>query len=88
MAGTNWSVPLTERIGDYVALLAGLPWVDPDASLISGHVVDSLAAVQMIVFVEREFGVTVEDEDLELRHFDSVRALARLVAGKLASSQP
>jgi len=49
-------------------------------------VLDSVAAVQMVDFVERTFHVEVTDEDLELANFDSVRGLAALVNRRLAAA--
>ncbi|MEU3731032.1 acyl carrier protein [Streptomyces sp. NPDC033538] len=44
--------------------------------------VSSLFAMQLVAFVEREFGVTVEDEDMDLEHFRTLRALDAFVARK------
>ncbi|MCB1057794.1 MAG: acyl carrier protein [Acidobacteria bacterium] len=46
--------------------------------------VNSLLAMQLVQFVEKEFGVTVEDDDLDLDNFRSIDAIDRLVEGKLA----
>ena len=39
-------------------------------------------AIQLVAFVEKEFGITVEDEDLELDNFRSIRAIDDLIARK------
>lgn len=44
--------------------------------------VNSLMAMQLVAFVEKEFGITVEDEDLELDNFRSIRAINDLIARK------
>ena len=44
--------------------------------------VNSLLAMQLVAFVEKEFGVRVEDEDLDLDNFRSIHAISRLVAKK------
>ncbi len=71
------------RIREYVLALVGLPDMADDQPLITDHVLDSIAAVQMVAFVEGAFGLQVEDEDLELRHFDTIDGLVGLVTGKL-----
>jgi len=35
-----------------------------------------------VAFVEKEFGITVQDEDLDLDNFRTVNAIARLIARK------
>ena len=44
--------------------------------------VNSLFAMQLVFFVEKEFQLQVEDEDLELDNFRSIDALANLVQRK------
>jgi methoxymalonate biosynthesis acyl carrier protein len=44
--------------------------------------VNSLLAMQLVAFVEKEFGVRVEDADLDLDNFRSIRAIAGLVERK------
>lgn len=46
--------------------------------------VNSLLAMQLVQFVEKEFGVTVEDDDLDLDNFRTIDAIDRLVGSKLA----
>lgn len=49
--------------------------------------VNSLFAMQLVQFVEHEFGVVVEDEDLDIDNFKSVDAIAHLVERKTAPTQ-
>lgn len=44
--------------------------------------VNSLFAMQMITWVEKEFGIQIEDEDLEIENFNSIAAISNLVARK------
>ena len=44
--------------------------------------VNSLFAMQLVMWVEREFNVKVEDDDLELSNFNSVNAVAAFVTRK------
>ena len=44
--------------------------------------VNSLMAMQLVAFVEKEFEIAVEDEDLELDNFRSIRAIDDLIARK------
>lgn len=46
--------------------------------------VNSLFAMQLVMFVEKEFNMTVEDDDLNIDNFRSLNAIARLVASKNA----
>jgi acyl carrier protein len=46
--------------------------------------VNSLFALQLVMFVEKQFGITVDTEDLELDNFRSLDAIAGLVERKVA----
>ena len=56
-----------------------------DDDIFSMGFVNSLFAMQIVLFVEKEFGITVENEDLELDNFRSVNAMVRFVTRKLAA---
>ncbi|GGP76092.1 acyl carrier protein [Saccharothrix coeruleofusca] len=89
MSGTKQVVSYDEvhqQVREYVLGLVGVSELDGDRELITEHVVDSVAAIQMVDFVERTFGIEVEDEDLELANFNTVNGLTRLVAEKLRLS--
>lgn len=47
--------------------------------------VNSLFAMQLVLYIEKEFGITVESEDMELDNFRTLRAIANLVDDKLGS---
>jgi acyl carrier protein len=53
-----------------------------DYPLIENNVIDSLGIFEMVQFLEREFGVAVEDEDLLLENFGTIADIARLVGSK------
>jgi acyl carrier protein len=46
-------------------------------------VVNSLFAMELVNFVESEFGIVVTNEDLEVRNFCSVDAISGFVGAKL-----
>ncbi|HEX8500624.1 MAG TPA: acyl carrier protein [Pyrinomonadaceae bacterium] len=53
-----------------------------DDDIFAGGFVNSMFAMQLVQFVESAFGVTAEDEDLEIDNFNSVNAIAALVERK------
>jgi len=60
--------------------------VSDDDDIFASGFVNSLFAMQLVMFVEKEFAVLVEDEDLELQNFRSVNAIVALIERKRASS--
>jgi acyl carrier protein len=51
----------------------------PDDSLLQRGLLDSMSILKTVTFCEERFGVTIPDEDVLPDHFESVRAIARLV---------
>jgi methoxymalonate biosynthesis acyl carrier protein len=54
----------------------------PDEDIFALGFVNSLLAMQLVAFVEKEFGVAVGDEDLDLDNFRTINSIAALVAKK------
>lgn len=46
--------------------------------------VNSLFAMQLVTWLEKEFAMTISDEDLEIKNFSSVDALADFISRKTA----
>lgn len=53
-----------------------------DDDLLSAGIIDSLGILQLVAFIEQQFGITVQDEDVVFENFSSVRAMADYVAGQ------
>jgi acyl carrier protein len=59
----------------------GYPYADT-ASFLEEGIVDSMGIMELVMFVEESFQVTVEDEDLVPDNFDSVSKLASYIRAK------
>ena len=51
-------------------------------SLLDSGIIDSLGTLEVVQFLEEEFSVEVTDEEMVADHFESVHAIAQLVASK------
>lgn len=61
----------------------GLAYSD-DASLLENGVLDSFGVMEVIVFVEEHYDVSVEDREIVPANFDSVESIAAYVTRKTA----
>ncbi|MFW6062893.1 MAG: acyl carrier protein [Chloroflexota bacterium] len=76
--------PALERfIVDEIMLGDRQTTIDPNASLISSGVIDSLALLRLINFVEEQFGVTVGDDEVVPDNFETLNAAEEFVQRKL-----
>ena len=55
-----------------------------DEDIFASGYANSLFAMQLICMVEKEFSITLDNEDLHFDNFRSVNAVARFVASKQA----
>ena len=61
---------------------------DDDHRLLANGVLDSLGVLEVVTFIEGEFGFTVTDEELLPENFASISTLSVFVQRKLNSTQP
>jgi len=54
-----------------------------DVSFLEEGIVDSLGVMELVSFVEDQFGVSVDDQDITPDNFDSVTRLAAYIQYKL-----
>jgi acyl carrier protein len=53
-------------------------------NLLESGVIDSLGVLELVTFMQQEFSVTVDDEDLTPENFQTIEFMARFVARSLA----
>lgn len=55
---------------------------DDDASFLEQGIIDSIGFMELVAFVEKEYGIHVGPQELVPDNFDSVNKLARFIGGK------
>ncbi len=66
-----------------------LPGENPDeltrgTPLISGGILDSIATLKLVMFLEETFGITLEAHEADREHLDNLADIAALVQSKLS----
>ena len=56
--------------------------ISPADSLLESGIVDSLGTLEIVMFLEKEFGLVVEDEDMVADHFETIQSIANFVDSK------
>ena len=57
-----------------------------DASLMGNGIVDSMGVMEMVEFLESEFGVTVNDSEITEENLGSLDAISRYVTANRAAA--
>ena len=70
---------------NFLYMRPGFQLADDDALLGRG-IIDSIGVMELVTFVQDEFGVTVDDEQITEENFGSAAAIARFVAARPAAA--
>ncbi|MDB4634049.1 acyl carrier protein [Rubripirellula sp.] len=55
-------------------------------SLLESGIIDSMGTLEVVDFLETDFGIEVLDDEMVADHFDSISSIAKFIASK--QSQP
>lgn len=58
--------------------------IERDTALLESVLADSFAFLQAVMFLEEQFGLTIERADMDPHHFDTPETLAALILSKRA----
>jgi acyl carrier protein len=66
-----------QEIVEFIGTLnpAAKTGVDPDANLMETEIVDSVAMMNIIVWLEEHFGLSIDPDDLTPENFGSINAI-------------
>ena len=78
--------PTKEKLRAFLARHISRTIADDDQIFAAGFV-NSLFAMQLVLFLEKNFKIAIGNEDLELKNFESINAMAELVGRKAPHSQ-
>ena len=59
--------------------------LDEDDSLLGRGIIDSMGVMEVISFLETEFGVEVPDDDVTEENLGTIRAISRYVTARAGS---
>ena len=78
--------PVNAAVKDFI-LAEFLPGTAPselaeDTPLITGGILDSLATMQLVSFLEDSFGVEIRPYEVSVDHLNTITDIANLIRGK------
>jgi acyl carrier protein len=76
-----------QRIKTFVARFSRNHDLEDDADIFAMGFVNSLFAMQLVLFLEKEFIIKIENKDLDFENFRTINAMVGLVERKVASSE-
>ena len=76
---------IEERIRSFIVdnfLFGEEGWLRNDSSFLDGGIIDSTGIMQLVAFIEQEFTIAVEDQELIPENLDSIDKVAAFVVKK------
>lgn len=59
---------------------------DDSASFLQGGIIDSTGVLELVAFVEAEYGISVTDDEMVPANFDSITAITAFITRKRSSN--
>jgi methoxymalonate biosynthesis acyl carrier protein len=72
----------SKKIRDFFSRFFKTDGLADTDDIFAGGYVNSLFAMQLIAWLEKEFSIAVEDDDLQLTNFNSVNAITSFILKK------
>jgi acyl carrier protein len=66
-----------------IAADLGKESLDPDEDLLEQRIIDSMAVLKLVLFMEQTFGIEVNDEDIVPENFQSLNSTVKFVEQKV-----
>ncbi|MCB2298655.1 acyl carrier protein [Clostridium tagluense] len=73
-----------EKLKKYLSRFFRKHVIQEDEDIFELGFVNSLFAMQLVMFIEKEFGVVVDNKDLDMENFKTVNSMVKLIEGKIA----
>lgn len=73
---------MKDIIRNYIELNTGVKDISNEVEIFNEGIVNSLFAIELMIFIEKEFNIKVNVEDLDLDHFKSINSISEFIEAK------
>lgn len=72
-----------DKVRNYLDRYVGQGTIKDGDNIFEKRLVNSLFALQLVTFIEKEFGVSLSNEELDVENFKDINSITALVERKL-----
>lgn len=83
MKGENNMENIKEKVRQYLIRLVGNYDLKDDEDIFEIGLVHSLFSIQLLLFIEKEFGIEIDDEELNFDNLRTVNSIVSLVQSRI-----
>lgn len=73
---------MKEQLKAFLAESSGIAEIDENTELFSTGIVNSLFAIQLVMYLERSFKIEIGMDDLNMDNFNSISAICSFIENK------
>mgnify|MGYP002759392808 CR=1 FL=1 len=88
----SWMESIRQQISEFVATTFPMPAGGEQdhhgRSLLESGAIDSIGVLTLVTWLEEQFGIVVDDEDVVPENLDNIDSLVSFVRGKLGGTDP
>lgn len=70
------------KIKSFIGRYIRIPDLSDDVDIFASGLVNSLFAMQLVMFLEKEFKISISNEDIDLNNFRTINAISKLIENK------
>lgn len=78
---------IEQKVKDFLGEFFDVTQISNEDNIFEMGLVNSLFAMQLVNFIEQEFDVTVDNDDLDIENFKNINAISALVKFKVESQE-
>lgn len=78
---------MNQKLKNFLNKFIDMTEVSDDDNIFEKGLVNSLFAMQLVSFVEDEFQVTIDNDELDLENFKSISSIENLLNSKLKNAE-
>jgi methoxymalonate biosynthesis acyl carrier protein len=82
MSTVQTASPVKEQLREFLAEASGIPDIDDNTELFSTGIVNSLFAIQLVMYIEKAFNIAIDMDDLDFNNFSSIAAISNFIDSK------
>ncbi len=75
---------MKEKIREFLGRFMDESSVGDEDNIFETGLVNSLFALQLVSFIEQEFEISIENEELDIQNFKDIHSIVQLISKKLA----
>ncbi len=87
---TTTEIDIRDRVKDFIVTNFFLDvseiQLDDKTSFLETGIIDSTGIMEVVAFIQEEFGVDIEDREILPENLDSLAYIARFVSGKMVNN--